>query len=157
MANVSARTNPPPRHPLLQSVLHDPVLVSAFVVCILLIGYQLTVTLLQPPWIKSVTDWLRTTLSWPEVAIVAGVAAIYISRGQRRDAVVTCCLALGLLSYAIGRTIWTIADVFVYSHGVPFPSLPDLFFILQYPCFAAALFLYDPGGRWLPSSLAPSG
>ena len=150
MENVSPRNYPPPRHPLLQSLLHDPVLVSAFVVCILLIGYQFTVTLLQPPWIKSVTDWLRTTLSWPEVAIVVGVAAIYISRRQRRNAVVTCCLALGLLSYAIGRTIWTIADVFVYPHGVPFPSLPDLFFILQYPCFVAALFLFYARDRWLP-------
>ena len=44
---------------------------------------------------------------------------------------------MGLLSYAVARTTWTLADVLVYPHGVPFPSMPDVFFILQYPFFVA--------------------
>ena len=129
-----------PSRTLLQDVLHDRVLVSAFVVCALLIGYQLTVTLLQPPWIKPATDWLRTALAWPQLAVVAWVAVRLLRTHHRMRR--RLWLALGMLSYAVARTTWIIADVFIYPHGVPFPSLPDLFFILQYPFFIAALFLF---------------
>jgi hypothetical protein len=131
-------------------MLHDRVLVSAFAMCIVLIGYQLTVTLLQPPWITPVTDWLRTALAWPQLAVEVWVA-VRLHQLKRRDAITGYCITLGMLFYAVGRTTFTIADVSIYPHGVPYPSLPDLFFILQYPCFIAALFLYDPGGRWLPN------
>jgi signal transduction histidine kinase len=150
MADISVRGDLPRRHPLLEDVLRDPVLVSAFVVCALLIGYQLTMTLLQPPWIKPVTDWLRTGLAWPQLAVVAWVATVRLLRTHQPDAAAWCCLALGMLSYAIARTTWTIADVIIYPHGVPFPSLPDLFFILQYPFFVAAMFLFHTPDRWLP-------
>src|SRR5215469_10797442 len=151
MAEITPKRDPPPRHPLLQSVLHDPVLVTAFAICLLLIGYQLAVTLLQPPWIKPATDWLRTALAWPQLAVVAFVA-VRLRRTNQADPAVGLWIALGMLSYAIGRTTWSIADVFIYPHGVPFPSLPDLFFILQYPCLVAVLFLglFLVGGRWLP-------
>jgi signal transduction histidine kinase len=124
-------------------------LLSAFVVCILLIGYQLSVTLLQPPWIKPVTDWLRAALAWPQLLAVAWVA-VHLLRTRQPGAVAWCCAALGLLSYAIARTTWTLADALIYPHGVPFPSLPDLFFILQYPCFIIALFFIPAERRWLP-------
>jgi signal transduction histidine kinase len=150
MADISVRGGPPQRHPLLEGALHDRVLVSAFVVCALLIGYQLTVTLMQPPWIKPVTDWLRTGLAWPQLAVVAWVAAARLLRTHQPDAVAWCCLALGMLSYAIARTTWTIADVVIYPHGVPFPSVPDIFFILQYPFFVATMFLFHARDRWLP-------
>jgi signal transduction histidine kinase len=150
MADISAKRDPPPSRTLLQDILHDRVLVVAFVVCAVLIGYQLTITLVQPTWIKPATDWLRTLLAWPQLLVVAWVAAVRIRHTQRRDAVVGCCLVLGMLSYAIARTSWTIADVIIYPHGVPFPSAPDLFFILQYPFFIAALFLFHAGDRWLP-------
>jgi signal transduction histidine kinase len=147
MANIHA---PPPRT-VLQAVLDDRVLVSAFVVCALLIGYQLIVTLLQPPWIKPATDWLSTTLAWLGLLVVA-FGTVHLLHTHQPQAATGCCLALAMLSYAIGRTTWTIADVFIYPHGVPFPSLPDLFFILQYPFFVALLFLslLLAGGRWLP-------
>jgi signal transduction histidine kinase len=124
------------------------VLVSAIVVCALLIGYQLTATLLQPAWIMPVTDWLRTALAWPQLAVEAWVA-VRLHRMQQRDAVTGYLITFGMLFYALGRTIFTIADVVIYPHGVPYPSLPDLFFMLQYPCFIAALFLYHADGRWL--------
>jgi signal transduction histidine kinase len=131
-------------------ILSDRALVTAFSVCILLIGYQFTVTLLQPSWIKPVTDWLRTALAWPQLAVEAWVA-VRLHQLQRRDAVTGYFITLGMLFYALARTTFTIADVVIYPHGVPYPSLADIFFILQYPCFIAALFLYDPGGRWLPN------
>jgi signal transduction histidine kinase len=151
MAHIATKRDPPPSRTLLQGVLHDHVLVSAFVVCALLIGYQLTVTLLQPPWIKPATDWLRTALAWPQFAVVA-VVTMLLFRRRQRNAVIGCWLALGMLFYAVARTTWSIADVAIYPNGVPFPSLPDLFFVLQYPCFVAALFVFHVqlGGRWLP-------
>ena len=149
MADISAPRDPHPRRTLLQTFLHDPMLVTTFVVCLLLIGYQITVTLLQPPWIKPATDGLRTALAWPQLAVVAWVA-VRLRHTHQPDVAVNFWIALGMLSYAIARTTWTIADVVIYPHGVPFPSLPDLFFILQYPCFVAALFLFTAGGRWLP-------
>ncbi|MGO8948273.1 MAG: hypothetical protein ACLQUY_11550, partial [Ktedonobacterales bacterium] len=148
MADTSAKRDPPPNRTLHQVVFHDRVLVTAFVVCALLIGYQLTVTLLQPPWIKPATDWLRTALAWPQLAVVAWLA-VGLTRRHLPNAAAARWIALGMLAYAVGRTIFTIADVVIYPHGVPFPSLPDLFFILQYPCFVAALFLLHAEGRWL--------
>jgi signal transduction histidine kinase len=124
-------------------------LACASAVCALLIGYQVTVILLQPPWIKPATDWLRTALAWPQFAVVAWVA-VRLLRTQRTLALVWCLGAGGLLSYAVARTTWTIADIALFPRGVPFPSFPDLFFILQYPCFAIALFLAPAERRGLP-------
>jgi signal transduction histidine kinase len=149
MANTSATRDPPPNRTLLQAVLHDRVLVSAFVVCVLLVSYQFIALLLQPPWIKPATDWLRTVLAWPQLAVVTWVA-VGLTHARRPEAAAARWIALGFLAYAVGRTIFTIADVVIYPHGVPYPSLPDLFFILQYPFFAAALFLLHAEGRWLP-------
>jgi signal transduction histidine kinase len=147
--DTSATRDPPPSRTLFQNVLGDRVLVGAFVVCALLIGYQLTVILLQPPWIKPATSWLRAALAWPQMLAVAWVA-LRLVRTRQPGALAWCFAALGLLSYAVARTTWTIADVFIFPHGVPFPSLPDLFFILQYPCFFVAVFLIPSDPRWLP-------
>jgi signal transduction histidine kinase len=117
----------------------------------LLIAYQVSVTLLQPTWIKPVTDWLRTGLAWPQLLVVAWVA-VHLVRTHQPGAVAWCCAAVGMLFYAVARTTWTIADVVLDPKGVPFPSLPDLFFILQYPCFFVGL-LFIPAlalGHRLP-------
>jgi signal transduction histidine kinase len=149
MADTSAQRDPPLSRAMLQGLLDDRLLLSALACCGLLIAYQLGVILLQPPWIKPATDWLRTALAWPQLLVVAWVA-VRLLRTHWPGAVAWCCAALGMLSYALARTIWTIADVAIYPHGVPFPSLFDLFFILQYPCFATALFLVPADRRWLP-------
>jgi signal transduction histidine kinase len=149
VADTFAKRVAPPSRTLLQSILCDRVLLSAFAVCVLLIGYQLGVILLQPPWIKPVTSWLRAALAWPQLLVVAWVA-VNLFRTRGLGAVAWGFAALGLLSYAIARTTWTIADVFIYPHGVPFPSLPDLFFILQYPCLFVAMLLIPAERRWLP-------
>lgn len=151
MAEIAAQRGPSPGRTLLQNLLGDRLLLSAFACCILLIVYQLSVTLLQPPWIKPATNWLRAALAWPQLLIVAWVA-LRLVRTHRPDAAVWGCVALGLLFYAVARTTWTIADAVSSPQGVPFPSLPDLFFILQYPCLIAALFLATTKGRTLPGA-----
>jgi signal transduction histidine kinase len=82
--------------------------------------------------------------------VVAWVAAVRRSRTQRRGVVAWRFVALALLSYAVARTVWTIADLYIYPRGVPFPSLPDLFFALQYPWLVVAFFLFPRGRRGLP-------
>jgi hypothetical protein len=128
---------------LLRTLQHDRVLRGVFALCGLLIAYQLTVTLLQPPWTKPVTDWLRTALAWPQFLVVAWVA-VHLLRRHRSGAVAWGFAALGLLSYAVARTMWTVSDIYIFPQGVPFPSAPDLFFILQYPVYFMALFMARP-------------
>jgi len=118
----------------------DRLLLGAFAVCALLIGYQMAVTLLQPPWIGVVTDWLRTVLAWLALLVV-GYVAWWTSRAHRPDAPAWWFCAAALLSYAIALTMWTVEDAFIYPHGVPFPILSDLFFALQYPFFFVATIL----------------
>jgi signal transduction histidine kinase len=128
----------------------DPVLLSAFVIVGLLIGYQLVVTLLQPPWIGPATDWLRAVLAWPELAVVVGVA-LWLTRTHQPDASSAWMLSLALLSYTVARTLWTVSDQLIFHQGVPFPTYPDLFFVLQYPFFFLFLALL------LLPSLPPGG
>ena len=89
MADTSAQLGPTPSRPLLQSLINDRLLLSVFVCCVLLIAYQLSVTLLQPPWIKPATNWLRAALAWPQLLIVAWFA-IRLLRTSRPGAAVWC-------------------------------------------------------------------
>src|SRR5262245_33559226 len=149
MADTSAKRNPPTSHALLQDLLDDRLLLGAFVVCVLLIGYQLIVTLVQPPWIGPVADWLRTALAWPQLFIVAWVA-VQLLRTRQPDAATWCWLALGVLFSVVGITIWTLANQYVYPPGLPYPSLLNLFFILRDLCFLIALVVVPSSGRRLP-------
>jgi hypothetical protein len=124
------------------------VVLGAFVACGLLISYQLAVIVVHPPWIKPATDWLRAALAWPQFFVVAWVA-VHLRRTHHPTVMAWGFGALAMLSYAVARSTWTIADLYLYPHGVPFPTLPDLFFILQYPFFIAGVFLMSRGGRWL--------
>lgn len=49
-------------------------------------------------------------------------------------------IGIGALSYAIGDAIWAIIEV---GQGleVPYPGLPDLFYLVEYPLFAAGILL----------------
>jgi hypothetical protein len=154
MADISTMHDPhlqsaPPitaSRALLRALHEDPVLRSAFVLSALLISFQLTITLAQPSWIKPVTNVLRTALAWPQFLVVAWVAVSH-KRAGHRFATAWIFAALGMLSYAVARTLWTIADMYVYPQGVPFPSFPAPFFLLQYPLFIAAIFLVREGTR----------
>jgi len=141
-----AHTSPPD---MTQWLCRDRLLLGAFLVCGLLIGYQLGVTLLQPPWIGPVTDWLRAALAWPELLVVVGVA-FKLSRARPRCALSFWMLSVALLSYTVARTLWTLSNRLIFSHGVPFPTLPDLFFVLQYPFFFLAVILMPSIPPWSP-------
>jgi signal transduction histidine kinase len=129
----------------------DRVLLSAFLIAGMLIGYQLVVTVLQPSWIGPVTDWLRAALAWPELAVVVGVT-LWLARTRRPDARSWWMLSLALLSYTLARTLWTVANQLIFHQGVPFPTFPDLFFVLQYPFFFLflALLLLPSVTPWGP-------
>jgi signal transduction histidine kinase len=128
-------------------VLRDRLLLIAFAIAALLIAYQIIVTLLQPSWIGSVTDWLRAVLAWPELVIVAGVS-LWLTRTQHPAARSWWMWSAALLSYATARTLWTVSDQLIFHHGVPFPTFPDLFFVLQYPFFFLAVILLPRTRFW---------
>ena len=133
----------------LKPLMRDPVLLSAFFVAGLIEVYQLTVTLLHPPWTATVTDWLRGVLAYPELGVVLCVSW-WFTRTRRPGARSWWMLSLALLSYIIARSLWSLEDVFVYPGYVPFPSFPDLFFVLQYPFFFLAVILLPRLQPWGP-------
>jgi len=123
------------------------VLRIAFLVVGTLIAYQLALTLLHPPWIGAVTDWVRAALAWPELAMAVFIS-IWLTRAHHPAALSWWFLSVAMLSYTIARNLWTIYDRFIYPNHVPFPILPDLFFILQYPFFLLAIFVLPGTPPW---------
>jgi signal transduction histidine kinase len=122
---------------------------SFIAIAALLIGYQLVATILQPPWIGLVTDWVRPAAAWPAL-LVAVCVSLWLRRVGRPEALAWGAYSVGLLSYAIARTWWSVDDVLIYHHGVPFPILPDLFFVLQYPFYFLAVICIPMGRYWGP-------
>src|SRR5215471_14067440 len=57
-----------------QRVMHDRLLQSACVLCVVVIAFQAGTSLLHPTWINAITDWLRSILAWPEWVIVVFVS-----------------------------------------------------------------------------------
>jgi signal transduction histidine kinase len=123
-----------------QRLWDDPVLRIAFLVVGLLLAYQLVVTLLQPVWLGPVTDWLRTPLAWLGLLMVLLLSA-WMTRTGHSGALSWWLVGAGLLTYAVARTIWLVEDRFVFPNHVPFPSLADVFFALQYVFYLLALLL----------------
>ncbi len=119
---------------------HDWVLRSAIILAVFLISYQLVVTVLRPPWLVPVTDWLLTILSWLVVAVVV-LVSLRLSRARRPGVPSRWFLSAGLISYAVARTIWTVDDYLILHHDLPFPSFLEFLFALQYPCFFLAILL----------------
>ena len=101
-------------------------MLSAVVLCGLLLGFQLVVTLLHPAWAAPVTDWLLTVLAWPELAVVVYLS-LRLSRPHRPDALAWWLVSAALLAYAIARTAWTVDDYLIFHHDLPFPSFSDFF------------------------------
>lgn len=138
----------PPHYPgLFRCLLHDPLLRSASAICLLLIGYQAAVTLLHPAWLGLATDWLHAALVLPELLILVGVS-VWLSRARHPAARSWWMWSAALLSYSIGRVVWTVSDQLFFHQGVPFPTFPDLFFVLQYPFFFLAVILLPRTRFW---------
>jgi signal transduction histidine kinase len=119
----------------------DRLLLLAILICALVLSYQLGVTVLRPSWSGPVTDGLRVALAWPALLTV-GCVSLWLTRANAPDARFWLMCSGALLSYAIARTFWSIDNQFMFRHGVPFPTVADLFFVLQYPFFLlAAIFI----------------
>ncbi|HEY7127052.1 MAG TPA: HAMP domain-containing sensor histidine kinase [Ktedonobacterales bacterium] len=132
---------------LAQFIRRDPILLCACLLVGVLILYQVVVTLLHPLWLGAVTDWLRAGLAWPELAVMLVISWCLIKLrrpGARSWIMLTCAF----ISYTIARTYWTIDDRFLHPNHVPFPTLPDIFFLLQYPFFFLALLLLPGVPPW---------
>jgi signal transduction histidine kinase len=56
-------------------------------------------------------------------------------------------LSAAMLVFAIGRTLWTVENQFIYPGGVPFPGLPDLFFLLTF-LFSFLAIVLVPHRSW---------
>ncbi len=124
----------------------DPVLVGAVVVVAGLLGYQLAVTVLRPPWLGLTSSWLLTVLAWLQLLVVVlfswwtSHAHLPASRSWWLISAALCC-------YALAQTFWLISYVCFPDH-LPFPWWSDLFFLLQFPCFFLGLFFVpDPQER----------
>jgi signal transduction histidine kinase len=144
LSRLSLRALPPSWGQLFR---RDRLLLGAFALVGLLIGYQLVVTLLRPSWSGPVTDWLRAALAWPEFLIVIGVS-VWLTRVHRPGVLAWWLWSAALLSYTVARTLWTVDDQIIYHHHVPFPIFTDLFFMLQYPFLFLAVILLPRGQFW---------
>ena len=136
---------PPARLPW--RLWRDPVLVVAFLIVGGILLYQLLVTLLYPAWLSVVTDWLRAALSWPEllVLVLASRGLTHLRSMETRS---WWLLTIAFVSYTIARNFWSIDDRLIYPDHVPFPTYPDIFFILQYPFFSLALIVLPGVPPW---------
>jgi signal transduction histidine kinase len=127
-----------PQPDLLRWLWHDPLLRSVVVACGLLLGTQLVLIILHPPWIDSITDWFLTVLAWPEAAVVVYFTR-RLSQARWPGALSRWLLSTGMVCYAVARTAWTLDEHVILHGNLPFPSVPDLMFALQYPCFFLAV------------------
>ncbi len=121
-----------------QRLWDDWVLRIAFLTVGLLLAYQLAVTLLQPAWIGTVTDWLFALLAWSGLLGVV-LLSLWLTRSGQPGARSWWLVSGGLLALALARILWVGEDLFLFPQGVPFPSLDQLFFACQYLCFLLAL------------------
>src|SRR5260221_993341 len=130
------------------SLQRDRLLLGAVVACVLLLSFQLLVTLLRPTWLGPVTDWLLTALAWPELAVVLYVS-LWLDHARWPGTPSRALLSAALLWYAVARTLWTVDNQLIVHQDLPFPSLPDYLFALQYPLFFLAVLLIPrtPLGR----------
>ena len=126
----------------------DPLLRIAFLTVGLLLTYQLVVTLLQPSWIGSVTDWLLALLDWLSFLAVV-LLSVWSTRAGQPAARSWWLVSAGLLANAVAGSIWLVEDQFLFPNHVPFPSLYDVVFALRYLFFFLALLLVPTTRPWV--------
>jgi signal transduction histidine kinase len=126
-----------------QNIWHDPVLCGAFLAVGVVLIYQLVVTLLQPIWIGTVTDGLRVLLAWPALLGVVSFS-LWLTHRDHRLARSWWLVSAALFCNAVGRTIWMVENLLIAPHHVPFPSLPDFLFLLEFPLLLLSLLAVPP-------------
>lgn len=81
--------------------------------------------------------WYGTILQVVLAAVILSVAVrIGLDQGVGRQWLL---VGLGVASYAVGDVVWTVLDLHMGLD--PYPSLADIFYVLQYGFFLAALVL----------------
>jgi signal transduction histidine kinase len=125
----------------------DRLLLSACTLCVLLIAFQLSLTLFHPAWGGAVTDWIGEILAWPELLVLV-YASLQLSRAHWRGALAWWMWSAALLFYAIGHTVSRAYDPLNFSRQGPFPTLPSVLYLLQYPFFFLAVILLPKTSRW---------
>lgn len=115
-------------------------LLSAFLIAVLLLAFQVGMTLLQPSWRVSATDWLRAALAWLELLVVV-LTSLWLTQKRRCESLAWWMISAGLLLYAIAQNLWAVGEQVIFPNHVPSPWWSDLFYLLQYPCFFLALAL----------------
>jgi len=118
----------------------DPLLWAAFLTAGLLLVYQLTVTLLQPAWIGPVTNWLQMLVAWSGLVVLV-LVSLWLTRTTPSRSPPWWAVTVGVLFYAVARTLWLVTNQVVFPYRIPEPSWLDLFIALQYSCFLLALLL----------------
>lgn len=144
----------PPQPPgLARPCWRDPALSGAFLIVVLVTGYQLAVTLLRPPWLEPVSAWLLAVLAWLETLGMA-LFSWWASRANRPEALSGWLLSAALCFFAIAQTLWLIGHEVLFTDSAPVPWWSDLFFLLQFPCFFLALLLAPCASDRGPQGLA---
>jgi hypothetical protein len=81
-------------------------------------------------------DWLHDLL----ILTSAGVCFAGAAR-HRHDRRAWRCAAFALLSLGLGEVLWDLLYTDVAADAIPYPNVVDVFDLLSYPLFLAALFL----------------
>lgn len=95
-----------------------------------------------------------------ELALVGGSAffVLWVARSFRPGEPVRrqwLAIGLGMLSFAVGDAIWTYMEV-IQGIEPPYPGLPDLFYLLEYPLVAFGLMSAGLAYRGLISLKKPA-
>lgn len=129
-----------------QSLWQDRLWLGTLLAVSLIIGYQLVVTLLVPPWAPAATNWLRVSLAWPETLLLV-LLSWWLTRTHQPGAGSWWLLSVSLLGYAVGKTLLVVFEQVIFARPAPFPWWSDLFYLLTLPCFFLALVLW-PGSSF---------
>ncbi len=123
------------------SIWHDPLVRCATLVSGLLMGYQLVVMLVQPPWNVLVTLWLQALLTWL-VLLILVLLSRWMTHTHQPRAPVWWAVSAGEFFTAIGRSLALASKALLLPALAPFPAWENLFFLLAYPCYFLALALW---------------
>lgn len=121
----------------------NPVLLCAFLIASLLIGYQAWIALTAPSWGEEVTNWVRAVLAWTGVVVLLLVSRS-LTRAHRPEALPWWLLTASMLGYAVGKTLQVVFNQFVFSGALPFPWWSDAIALLAFAGFFLAPVLW-PG------------
>src|SRR5215472_17357287 len=96
-----------------QWLRRDRVILVALLLCGLITGFQIWLTVVHPAWSGQATDWFRAAMAWPQLATVLDVSW-RLKRTKQPSALSWWMWSIALASYTIARNLWTIYDQLIY-------------------------------------------